>query len=198
MHPDRLVSEACLRNRDPILDVLREELPPAGLVLEVASGTGMHAAWFAAHLPAIRWQPSDPEPACVRSVEAWRVDAGENLLAPLLFDVREPWPVRVADAVFCANLIHIAPWATAVALVTGAARVLAPGAPLVLYGPFRRAGVPTAPSNEAFDASLRARDPSWGLRDLEAVDTLAEGSGLRRTRLVELPANNLAVVWRRT
>lgn len=194
MSDDRLYSEACARNRDPILAVLREVLPARGLVVEVASGTGMHAAWFSAHLPELVWQPTDPEPACVRSVAAW-CDGASNVRPPLLWDVRAPCPVAAAEALFCANMVHISPWETTPALFAAAAGMLPPGAPVVLYGPFRRAGVPTAPSNEDFDASLRARDPSWGLRSLQDVDAVAVG--FARERVVELPANNVVVVWRR-
>jgi SAM-dependent methyltransferase len=165
-------------------------------VLEIASGTGQHAAWFAAHLD-VDWQPTDVDPDHLRSIAAWRDEGGPRLLPPLRLDVTEPWPIARADAVYCANMVHIAPWACADALVRGAAAVLPPGGPLVMYGPFRRRGVPTAPSNEDFDASLRARDPAWGVRDLEAIDALAADVGLVRTRVAELPANNVAVVWRR-
>jgi SAM-dependent methyltransferase len=189
---------AAERNRDPILAVLRRVLParPGALVLEVASGSGQHALHFAAALPHLRWQPSDQDPVARDSVAAWRAEAGlDNLLPPLFLDVRGPWPVAAADAIFCANMIHISPWACTLALLSGAAAVLPPGSPLVLYGPYRRGGAHTAPSNAAFDASLRARDPAWGVRDLEEV--VAQARGFALDEVVEMPANNLTVVLRR-
>lgn len=196
---DRLQAPAAERNREPILAVLREVLPERGTVLEIASGTGQHAVHFAAALPGIDWQPSDPEPRSRRSIAAWVAQAGlPNLRAPLALDVRaEPWPVDAVDAVVCINMIHIAPWAAAVALVNGAARRLPAGGVLLLYGPYRRAGAHTAPSNAEFDAQLRARDAEWGVRDLEAVVALAEAAGLELERVVAMPANNLSVVLRR-
>ncbi|WP_244121017.1 DUF938 domain-containing protein [Burkholderia gladioli] len=196
---DRLQAPAAERNREPILAVLREVLPERGTVLEIASGTGQHAVHFAAALPCIDWQPSDPEPRSRRSIAAWVAQAGlPNLRAPLALDVRaEPWPVDAVDAVVCINMIHIAPWAAAIALVNGAARRLPAGGVLLLYGPYRRAGAHTASSNAEFDAQLRARDAEWGVRDLEAVVALAEAAGLELERVVAMPANNLSVVLRR-
>ena len=191
---ERLYSAACERNREPILAALRDELPARGVVLEVASGTGMHAAWFAAALPGLTWQPTDREEASRRSVAAW-CEGLPNVRPPLALDVLEPWPVDRADAVFCANMIHIAPWEAGRALLAGAARVLSAGAPLVLYGPFVRPGVETAESNLRFDADLRARDPRWGLRSLD--DVVAAAGGFRLARVVELPANNVVVALRR-
>ena len=187
------------RNAAPIAEVLRGVLPERGLALEVASGTGEHALHFAREFPNLRWQPSDPEPAALRSIEAWRRVAGPaNLLPPIALDVRAGvWPVAVADAILCINMIHISPWAATEGLLRGAGRLLAPGAPLYLYGPFRRAGVETAPSNEAFDASLRARDPQWGLRDLEDVVAEAERQGFRLNTVVPMPANNVSAVFRK-
>ncbi len=192
-----LSAPAAARNRAPILDVLRAQLPARGLVLEIASGSGEHAAWFAAALPAITWQPSDRDGDALRSIAAWRAAASlPNLLAPLTLDVAtEPWPVAQADAIVCINMIHIAPWRAAEALIAGAARVLPPAAPLVLYGPFREGGR-TAPSNEAFDRSLRARNPDWGVRDLDDVAALARRHGLTLAARVAMPANNLSVVFR--
>jgi SAM-dependent methyltransferase len=187
------------RNAAPIAEVLRAILPTRGLVLEVASGTGEHALHFARAFPALRWQPTDPDPAALRSIEAWRSEAGPpNLAPPLRLDAAsEAWPVQAADAMLCINMVHISPWAATEGLMRGAGRLLAPGAPLVLYGPYRRTGVPTAPSNEAFDASLRARNSDWGLRDLEAVQAEAERNGLAFERLWEMPANNLTVLFRK-
>lgn len=197
--PVRQSSAACERNRDPILGVLREVLPPEGLVLEIASGTGMHAAWMAKHLPSITWQPSDAGDEALLSIEAWREhEQLSNLRSPIRLDVTaRAWPVERADAMFCANMIHIAPWICALSLFEGAARVLAPGAPLVLYGPFTVMGKHTAPSNEAFDRSLRERDPRWGVRDQGDVARAARDNGLRLERLLGMPANNSCLLFRR-
>jgi SAM-dependent methyltransferase len=186
------------RNRDPIAAVLREVLPMLGTVLEIASGTGEHAVHFAGLFPRLLWQPSDPDPESLVSIRAWREEAGlPNLLEPLRLDASaEAWPVGSADAMLCVNMVHISPWAATEGLMRGAGQVLAPGAPLVLYGPYRRAGVPTAPSNEAFDESLKARNPQWGLRALEAAEAEAARHGLRLERIVEMPANNLTLVFR--
>ncbi|HEX8514376.1 MAG TPA: DUF938 domain-containing protein [Allosphingosinicella sp.] len=186
------------RNREPIAAVLREVLPERGTLLEIASGTGEHAVYFASRFPALRWQPTDADPEALDSIRAWRDECGlDNLLEPLRLDAAAgTWPVDSADTVLCVNMVHISPWAASEGLMRGAGRLLVRGAPLVLYGPYRRAGVPTAPSNEAFDQSLRARNPEWGLRDLEAVETEAARHGLRLDRLVEMPANNLTLVFR--
>jgi SAM-dependent methyltransferase len=187
------------RNAGPIAEVLRAILPPRGLVLEVASGTGEHILHFARDFPKLLWQPSDPEPAALRSIEAWRAESGLfNLLPAVSLDARAgDWPVPQADALVCINMIHISPWAATAGLMRGAGRLLEAGAPLCLYGPYRRAAVATAPSNEAFDESLRARDPEWGLRDLEAVVAEAEKHGFTLDRVVEMPANNLSAVFRK-
>ena len=197
MSDDRLYAPATLRNRGPILEALRPRLPPRGLVLEVASGTGEHAAHLAAALPHLSFQPTDPDPAHRASVAAW---TGElpNVRPPLALDASAPdWPVRCADAVLCINLIHIAPWAATEGLVRGAGRLLPAGGPLCLYGAFKRGGRHTAPSNEAFDADLRARNPAWGVRDLEAVAAEAAARGFGAPLVEEMPANNLFVVFRR-
>ncbi|HJL18151.1 MAG TPA: DUF938 domain-containing protein [Sandaracinaceae bacterium LLY-WYZ-13_1] len=204
MSDARLFSAACERNRGPILEVLRAVLPDHGRVLEIAAGTGMHAVHFAARLPALDWQPTDADEAALASIAAWR-EAGlrerptsENLRPPLRLDVTAAeWPVDVADALFNANMIHISPWACTVGLFTGAARVLRAGAPMVLYGPYKLDGRHTAPSNARFDASLRARDPRWGVRDLDEVRRLAAEHGFAFERRVEMPANNQTVVFRR-
>ncbi len=187
------------RNAAPIADVLREVLPAGGLVLEVASGTGEHLLHFAHAFPRLLFQPSDPEPAALRSIEAWRQEAGlSNLLPAVALDARAAeWPVAKADAILCINMVHISPWDATVGLMRGAGRLLAEGAPLYLYGAYRQAGVETAPSNEAFDADLRARNPEWGVRDLEAVVAEAENNGLRLDAVMEMPANNLSVVFRK-
>lgn len=188
------------RNREPIAAVLREVLPERGTLLEIAAGTGEHAAYFSGLFPDLHWQPTDPDPEALDSIRAWREEAGaSNLLEPIRLDASaDGWPVAAADAILCVNMVHISPWAATEGLMRGAGRLLPPGGPLVLYGPYRRAGVPTAPSNEAFDESLRARNPEWGLRDLEAVEAEAARNGLRPERVVEMPANNLTVVFRMT
>jgi len=188
---------AAERNRDPILAVLRRVLPAEGLVLEVASGTGQHAAWFAAALPDLDWQPSDRDAEARASIAAWCAGVA-NVRAPLAIDAaRGDWPIVRADALLCINMVHIAPWPATVGLMAGAGRLLDAGAPLVLYGPYRRDGRHTAPSNEAFDLDLRRRDPTWGVRDLEAVAGEAERHGFDLDEVVEMPANNLTVVFRR-
>lgn len=188
---------AAERNRGPILEVLREVLPDAGLVLEIASGTGEHAVHFATHLPGLAWQPT--EAGSLDSIAAWREWAElPNLLAPLRLDVIErPWFVEQADAIFCANMIHIAPWRVCEALIAGASDTLPGGAPLVLYGPFVRDDIATASSNLAFDADLRARDPEWGIRRLADVERVAGECGFALDSLAEMPANNLTVTFRR-
>ncbi len=190
---------ATLRNRDAILAVLREAMPPSGLVLEVASGSGEHAVHFAAALRQLEWQPTDPDPAALASIAAWRVETGlPNLRTPLQLDAAAPdWPVVQADAVLCINMIHISPWEATLGLLRGAASILPPSGLLYLYGPYIRAGVETAPSNIAFDASLRERDPQWGLRAVEAVAEAADAQGLRLDRIVEMPANNLSLLLHR-
>ena len=185
------------RNRRPLLEVLRGVLPARGLVLEVASGTGEHAVFFAAALPGLTWQPSDPDPDALASIAAYVDEAGlPNLRPPLRLDVhQDTWPIEQADALVCVNMIHIAPWSATEALMRGASRLLAAGAPLVTYGPYRFAGEFTAPSNAEFDASLRARDPAWGVRDLVDVAAAAAQRGLRHAETRALPANNHALVF---
>jgi SAM-dependent methyltransferase len=198
--PDsRIYRPHVARNRDPILDVLRHVLPPKGLVLEIASGSGEHAAYFATELPALDWQPTDPDPQELASIAAHRAATeAPNLLPPLRLDVTaEQWPVERADAVVCCNMIHIAPWAACEGLIAGAARALPPGATLYLYGPYKVGGRHTAPSNLAFDERLRAQNPAWGIRDLEAVAALAERHGLALAETLPMPANNFSVIFRR-
>jgi len=187
------------RNREPIAAVLTEELPPSGVVLEIASGTGEHAVHFARTFPHLDWQPSDPDPDARESIATWREEAGlPNLLPPLELDAADAdWPLANADAVLCINMVHISPVAATEGLVAGAAQLLAPGAPLILYGPYFDAEVETAPSNLAFDRDLRSRNPEWGLRPVEWLDGLAQNAGFRRTRRVAMPANNLTLVYRR-
>ena len=187
------------RNRVPLLAVLRRVLPSQGLVLEVASGSGEHAAYFAQALPALLWQPTDHGEQALASILAHRAAAKAlNLLAPLDLDVTSAhWPVERADAVICNNMIHIAPWAAAEGLMAGAGRVLPAGGLLFLYGPFRVEGRHTADSNREFDEWLRAENPSWGVRDLDEVAALAARQDLSLTETVAMPANNLTLLFRR-
>ena len=190
---------AAARNRQPILDVLQPRLPATGLVLEIASGTGEHVVHYAAARPELTFQPSDPDAGARASVDDWVRTLGLGNVRPALeIDVtRTTWPVERADAVLCCNMIHIAPWEAAIGLVAGAARLLPPGGLLFLYGPYRVGGRHTAPSNEAFDADLRRRNPAWGVRDLEAVAELAASRGFSVPEIVEMPANNLSLLLNR-
>ena len=199
-HDDIPHAPATARNRDPILAVLGRVLPSSGTILEVASGTGEHAAYLAAHLPGLTWQPSDADPGALDVIGRRVAVAGvANLLAPLRLDATaEAWPLRHAGAMVCVNMIHIAPWAACVGLMRGAGRLLDGGGVLYLYGPYKVDGQHTAPSNAAFDSSLRGRNADWGVRDLEAVTTEAEANGLRHTETVAMPANNLSVIFEKT
>lgn len=190
---------AALRNRAPILEVLRELLGPSSRVLEVGSGTGEHADFFTESMPGWIWQPADVDAANVESVEAYRFEARrQNFLAPVLFDARSPaWPVDRADAVVSANVIHISPWSVALGLFDGAARVLEAGGLLVLYGPFRFSGSFTAESNAAFDARLRAEDPEWGVRDMEDIKRETDARGFEAPNVFPMPANNHVLAFRR-
>ena len=198
-HDPRRHAPATQRNRDAILAVLRDVLPATGIVLEVASGSGEHVIHFARHLPDLTFQPSDPMAESLESVAAWVGSSGvANVLPPRRLDVTErPWPVEAADAILCINMIHIAPWAATEGLLAGAATLLRQGAPLYLYGPYKRGGRHTADSNQAFDDQLRAQNPAWGVRDLEKVADLAESLGLSAPSITDMPANNLSVVFRR-
>lgn len=188
------------RNRGPILEVLRELWPTSGHILEVASGSGEHAVAFARALPHLVWQPTDVDAAALASIDAWRHDAAlSNLLPAARLDVCDAaWPGGEITGVFCANMIHIAPWACTPALLSGAAQRLPVGGLLVLYGPFAQDGAHTAPSNAAFDRDLRSRDASWGVRDLADVLRVAEAAGFREAQRVAMPANNLILVLART
>ena len=190
---------AAARNRQPILDVLRQHLPEKGLVLEFASGTGQHVVHFAQALPALTFQPSDPNEKARASVDDWVNTLGlANVRPALALDASAgAWPVAKADAILCINMIHISPWEATVGLIEGAARILPARGVLFLYGPYRRAGHPTAASNEAFDQDLKSRDPAWGLRALEDVAALAGRHGFAAPTVVEMPANNLSVVFRK-
>ncbi len=192
-------SPAALRNRDVILPVLERVLPARGRVLEIASGSGEYAVAFATALRGLTWQPSERDAEGLASIDAWAAELGPpNLLRAVELDVeRWPWPVHEADAIVCINMIHIAPWSACEALMRGAGALLRPGSPLYLYGAMKLDGQFTAPSNAAFDASLRARDPSWGVRDLAEVTSAAKAEGLALAELVPMPANNFSVILRR-
>lgn len=196
---DALHAPATLRNREPILAVLRRVLPTHGTVLEIAAGSGEHAVHFAHNLPGLAWIPSDPDDEALRSIAAHRAGAGlPNLAGPVRLDAASAdWPVPRVEAIVAINMIHIAPPVATEGLMAGAARVLAPGGCLVLYGPFVEAERETAPGNRAFDADLRRRDPAWGLRDLGEVTGTAAASGLVFEERVAMPANNLSVVFRK-
>ncbi len=199
--PGARVSPSTARNREPILQVLTPRLPASGLVLEVAAGAGEHAVYNAAALPHLQWQPTDPDPEALASIAAWRDHAAlPNLLSPLHLDASDPdsWPVDHADAVVNINMIHISPWAAAEGLMAGAGRVLPAGGLLFLYGPYIEADAPTAPSNLAFDRSLKDRNPAWGLRRLDDVTALAAAQDLELIERIPMPANNLSVVFRKT
>ena len=196
MTDPRLDYPATRRNRAAILEVLREVLPATGVVLEVASGSGQHVAHFAEALPDLRWQPTDLDDQVFASIAAWSAKL-PNVAAPQRLDtIGGDWPLQQVDAVYCANMIHIAPWEACLGLLQGVGARLAAGGPLCLYGPFKRGGVHTAPSNASFDRSLQARDPSWGVRDLDIVTQAANRHGLALDRIFEMPANNLTVIFR--
>jgi cyclopropane fatty-acyl-phospholipid synthase-like methyltransferase len=194
-----LENPAAERNKGLILDALRSRLPRAGVVLEIASGTGQHVVHFARALPALTWQPTDADdPLRAAAAERIRAAGLSNIRAPLRLDVlARDWPVADADAIVCINMIQVAPWSATNALLAGAARLLQRGAPLFLYGPYKRGGRHTAPSNEAFDESLRARNPEWGVRDLDDVERCAEEHGFALAEVTTMPANNLTVAFER-
>ena len=191
---------ATARNRQPILDVLQSRLPAEGVVLEVASGSGEHIVHFAEALPDLVFQPSDPSAEARASIDDWVQTEGlGNVRGALALDAAgDAWPIERADAVLCCNMIHIAPWEAAVGLISGAARLLAEGGMLYLYGPYRRDSRHTAPSNEAFDRDLRQRNPAWGVRDLETVAALAAAQGFTSPEIIDMPANNLSLLFKRT
>ncbi|NIJ20988.1 SAM-dependent methyltransferase [Sphingomonas naasensis] len=189
---------ATARNREPIAAVLAEALPAHGTVLEIASGSGEHCAFFAERFSGLRWQPSDPDADALASIADWCAGLA-NVAPPVALDAAQPdWPIAAADAILCVNMVHISPWEATLGLMAGAGRLLAPGAPLILYGPYRQQGVPTAESNEAFDVSLKGRNPAWGLRHVADVSAAALAQGLRLERIVPMPANNLSLVLRRS
>jgi hypothetical protein len=190
---------AAERNKEPILAVLRRVLPETGLVLEIASGTGQHIVHFAREFPDFEWQPSDPDPEMHGSIKQWIVRTGLcNVRDPVRLEVCSgAWPPR-ADAILCINMIHIAPWAATLGLMSGASRLLPKKGLLYLYGPYRRYGRHTSASNEAFDRDLRLRNAEWGVRDLESVTEAAANYGLTLADVVEMPANNLSAIFRLT
>ena len=192
-----------MRNRDPILAVLKDVLPQTGLVLEIASGSGEHAAYIGPQFPALVWQSSAPQPDSRQSITGWidwlSQSGGnvDNLPPPLELDVHDdPWPVVAADAVICINMVHISPWVTTQALLSGAARILPAGGPLYLYGPYLVDGRHTADSNQSFDLDLRRRNPEWGIRDLAKVKEEAACHGLVFDDAIVMPANNFSVIFR--
>ena len=195
----RRSAPAALRNREPIAEVLRDWLPESGLVLEIASGTGEHAVFFAERFPRLEWQPSDVHRDALSSIAGWRDEVRlPTVRAPLVIDAAsEGWPIDRADAVLSINMVHISPWTSALGLIQGAARLLAPGAPLIMYGPWLKDDVPTAESNLAFDADLRMRDQEWGLRRVEDFAAAAARQGLRLEETRTMPANNLMLLLRR-
>jgi hypothetical protein len=199
MNDHRQYAPAAVRNRDFILDVLRDVLPTTGVILEIASGSGEHVVHFARHFPSLVFQPSDPEPEALLSVAAWlKTVQVTNVRAPIVLDASQSsWPIASADGIICINMVHISPWEATVGLITGAAATLPPGSPLYLYGPYKRKGFATAPSNQAFDRNLRDRNRAWGLRDLAAVAAIAQSAGFSVPTVTEMPANNLSVMFRR-
>lgn len=194
----RRSAPAALRNREPIAGVLGEWLPGAGLVLEIASGTGEHAAFLAERFPRLEWQPSDVHPDALSSIDAWSAAAGlPNLKRPMAIDASATeWPISQADAVLSINMVHISPWAAALGLLAGAARILPSGGPLILYGPWLSDAIPTAASNLAFDADLKRRDPDWGLHRVEDFAAAAEGT-FEFVETRPMPANNLMLLFSR-
>jgi cyclopropane fatty-acyl-phospholipid synthase-like methyltransferase len=196
----RLRFPATARNRDPILAVLRDVLPAKGDVLEIASGSGEHVVHFAAALPGLRFFPTDVDPEAIASIDAWREHENlTNVMPAIALDVRDTtWPIDRVDVILCSNMIHISPWEATIGLLDGAARIVPAGGLLVLYGPFMLDGKHTADSNAAFDASLRARDPAWGVRDLRDVEKQAEQRAFGLVKTVQMPANNLTAIFRRS
>ena len=197
----RMHAPATERNREAILTVLKQVLPEsaAAPVLEIGSGSGEHVVHFAQHLPTLQWQPSEATPDPLASIKAWIDHQGvSNVAPPVVLDVNaSPWPIAQACAVLAINVIHYSPWETTTALLDGAAGLLPEGGVLYLYGPYMRDGAHTAPSNLAFDGWLKARNPAFGVRDLDTVVSLAQARGLALDRVVDMPANNLSVVFRR-
>jgi Protein of unknown function (DUF938) len=194
---ERLYAPATERNREAILSVLKSILPMQGKVLEIASGTGEHITFWAPYFPELTWQPSDPDPMHLASIEGWIAQfTAANILPPIQIDVtKDAWSINSVEVILCVNMIHIAPWEACLGLLRGAQSLLSKGGLLYLYGPFKQQGKHTAPSNEAFDLSLRAQDPSWGVRELEAVIDSAQKHDLHLQQVIPMPANNFSVVF---
>jgi len=195
-HDDRLFATAVQRNREPIFDILEQFLPKTGLVLEVASGTGEHGAYLAPRFPRLTWQPSDANPDMQKSITAWAQETGANMAPPLALDAQaDTWPLASAAAIVCINMIHISPWESCLGLMAGAGRILGEGGVLYLYGPYKIKNKHTAESNAAFDLSLQSRNPAWGVRNLDDVIDVAAMHGLQFRQTVNMPANNLSVIF---
>lgn len=196
----RLFAPSAARNMQPVCDVLQPLLPKRGTVLEIASGSGEHIVKLAELTPETTFQPSDPGEDERRSIDAWRQSLKlDNVQPAISIDATaSQWPIASADVVYCMNMIHISPWAATVGLIEGAARTLATDGLLYTYGPYRRDGRHTSTGNETFDQSLRQRNPEWGIRDVEEIISLAESHGFRTPDIVEMPANNLSLLFRRT
>lgn len=185
------------RNRDAITNVLKTVLPDHGMVVEIASGTGEHVVHFAAKFPDLIWQPTDPDPLALASISAWRADAGlGNVLSPVQLDASSDWNMGQPEAIVCINMVHISPWSATLGLLRNAGRLLSSRGVLYIYGPFRRKAHQTSPGNEEFDSNLKARNPLWGLRYVEEVADAAYIHGLQLTDIIEMPANNLSLVFR--
>lgn len=197
---DQRHAPATLRNRDAIVAVLTDILPNSGTILEIASGTGEHAVYFSQHFPQLTFQPSDPDPANLRSIKAWIAREGrENIQPPLALETTDAdWGVMEAAALICINMVHISPWEATIGLFNKAATLLQSGAPLYLYGPYLRGDVETAPGNLAFERSLKSRNLQWGLRDVCDMDALAEQTGFARAGLIDMPANNISLIYSKT
>jgi hypothetical protein len=195
----RRSAPAALRNRGPIAEVLGEWLPARGVVLEVASGSGEHAVYFAERFRNLEWQPSDIHPDALASVVAWREESAlPNVHPPLVIDAGAPnWPIDRADGVLSINMVHISPWTSALGLLDGSARLLSPGSPLIMYGPWLKDDIPTVESNLAFDINLKSRDPNWGLRRVEDFTAAAQERGFEQAAIRPMPANNLMLLYRR-
>lgn len=195
-HDYRLFSTAARRNRKPIFEVLKKFLPETGLVLEVASGTGEHGAYFAPRFPKLTWQPSDPNPEMRRSIQAWSRIEATKMNQSIDLDVqKKPWPIKKASAVVCINLIHISPWRACLGLMEGAGKILEEGGVLYLYGPYKIKNRHYAQSNIAFDQSLKQQNEEWGVRDLDDVIKIASDFGLRFSQTLKMPKNNLSVIF---
>jgi SAM-dependent methyltransferase len=200
MTDQKRYSPACERNKDVILDVLREVMPTTGTILEIACGPGQHAVHFASGFPEVKWQPSDIDPTSIASTRAWRDEAQlPNMLDPIMLDATHAeWPIAHANGIVCCNMIHISPWDVTLGLLDGAARILPDDGILYTYGPYKIGGKHTAPSNEAFDQSLRSQNPEWGVRNLDDVALEARRRGLHLVKTAKMPANNFSVIYKKT